>query len=209
MPTLDIYSAQRDKVGEVNLSEEVFGVEVKSYLLHEVVVWQLACRRRGTAKTKTRSEVRGGGKKPWRQKGSGRARVGSSRSPLWRKGGVTFGPKPRDYSFKMHRKVRRQAMRSALTSKLTSDDIIVLDDLDLEAPKTKKMIELLDILKVERKALIVTGCHKPNVYLSARNLQGVSVTFAPLINVYDLLLHDKLILTKEAVAKIEEVYSDA
>ncbi|MCL2548110.1 MAG: 50S ribosomal protein L4 [Symbiobacteriaceae bacterium] len=209
MPQLPVYNTHGEQVGEIELAASVFEAPISEPSLHQAVVAYLAAQRQGTHSTLRRGEVKGGGHKPWRQKGLGRARAGSSRSPLWRKGGVTFGPKPREYRFKMHRQVRRQAMRSALSVKVRDQEVIILEDLTLEAPKTKEIVRLLDNLKVERKALIVTGTPQQNVYLSARNLPGISVTFAPVINVYDLLLHDQLIMTKEAVAKIEEVFSRA
>lgn len=209
MPQLPVLNIQGDKVGEITLNEAVFAAPISSASMHQAVVAYLAAQRQGTHSTLKRGEVRGGGRKPWRQKGTGHARVGSIRSPLWRKGGVTFGPKPRDYRFKMHKQVRRQAMRSALTSKLNDQEMIVLDKINFDAPKTKDMVALLGNLKVDRKALIVTGSPEQNIYLSARNIPGVSVTFADVINVYELLLHDKVIFTQEAVKKIEEVYTRA
>ncbi len=204
MPKVALYNIQGQQVGEINLDEHVFG-EVNEAVLHEAVVMQRASRRRGTAKTLTRSEVRGGGRKPWRQKGTGRARVGSIRSPLWRGGGITFGPQPRKYAYKLPQKVRRLALRSALGSKVRNDNIIVLDELQLEKPQTKKMAAILDTLAVREKALIVTSGENTNVELSARNLQGVTILSVDGLNVYDLLAHEKLIVTKEVVAQIQEV----
>lgn len=207
MPQVAVYNTLGEKTGEMSLCETLFAAEVSEPSLHQAVVAYLAAQRQGTHSTLTRAEVRGGGKKPWRQKGTGRARVGSTRSPLWRKGGVTFGPKPRDYRIKMHKNVKRIAMRSAFTSKVLDQDLIILESLDMSAPKTKEMVTLLKNLKVDRKALFVTADPEKNVYLSARNLPGISVTFAGSVNVYDILLHDKLIILKDAVGKLEEVFA--
>lgn len=209
MPQQPVLNTQGAQVGSIELSDAIFASEISTPSMHQAVVAYLAAQRQGTHSTLKRGEVRGGGKKPWRQKGTGHARVGSTRSPLWRKGGVTFGPKPRDYRIKMNKQIRRLAIRSALSSKVADKDLIVLESIAFDAPKTKSMVQVLNNLKVERKALIVTGTPEQNVYLSARNLPGISVTFAGSINVYDLLLHDKLILTREAVAKIEEVFANA
>ncbi len=207
MATVEVYDMTAEKVGKLELSPAIFEVEMNAGLVHQVVVMQLASRRLGTHKTKNRSEVRGGGRKPWRQKGTGRARAGSRRSPLWRGGGVIFGPNPRDYSFSMPRKQRRLALRCVLSDKLKSGDLIVLDNLDFEAPKTKQMIKLLDDFKIENKALFITEEPKENVQRSVNNIQGVKTIGALGLNVCDILYHDKLILTKDAVAKIEEVYA--
>ncbi|MPM12775.1 50S ribosomal protein L4 [bioreactor metagenome] len=207
MPQVAVYNTLGEKTGEMSLCETLFAAEVSEPSLHQAVVAYLAAQRQGTHSTLTRAEVRGGGKKPWRQKGTGRARVGSTRSPLWRKGGVTFGPKPRDYRIKMHKNVKRIAMRSAFTSKVLDQDLIILESLDMSAPKTKEMVTLLKNLKVDRKALFITADPEKNVYLSARNLPGISVTFAGSVNVYDILLHDKLIILKDAVGKLEEVFA--
>lgn len=206
MPTIDIYSAQRDKVGEVNLADAVFAVEVKPYLLHEVVVWQLACRRRGTAKTKTRGEVRGGGKKPWRQKGTGRARVGSRRSPLWRGGGTIFGPQPRDYSYTVPKKVKRSALRMALSDKLNEQKLLVLRGFDLDGIKTRDFVQVLKRFGIEQ-TLVVTAAADEVLEMSARNVPGVKVLRAEGLNVYDILRYDGLILLESAVGNIEEALS--
>ena len=209
MPQLPVFNTQGAEIGQIELSEFVFASPVSTANMHQAVVAYRAAQRQGTHSTLRRGEVRGGGKKPWRQKGTGRARVGSTRSPIWRKGGVTFGPKPRNYRIRMNDKVRRQAIRSALTCKVKDNETIILDTLSFASPKTKQMMEVLSNLKIERKALIVTGSVEQFVYLSARNIPGISVTFAESINVYDLLLHDKLILTRDAVTKIEEVFANA
>lgn len=203
MPKVALYNIQGQQVGEVDLVEQVFG-EVNEAVLHDVVVMQMASRRRGTAKTLTRAEVSGGGRKPWRQKGTGRARVGSIRSPLWRGGGVVFGPQPRDYSYKLPQKVRRLALRSALASKVRDGNIIVLDSLRLEKPRTKDMVNILNNLAAG-KALLVTASHDTNIELSARNIPGVTFLSSAKLNVYDLLAHEKLVITKEAVEQVQEV----
>jgi len=209
MPQLPVLNIQGNTVGQINLDDSVFAAPISEASMHQVVVQYLAAQRQGTHSTLKRGEVRGGGRKPWRQKGTGRARAGSIRSPLWRKGGVTFGPKPRDYRFSIPKKMRQQAMRSALTTKVLEQNVIVLDTIDFAAPKTKEMMSVLANLQIDRKALIVTESPEQNVYLSARNIPGISVSFAGVINVYELLLHDKLIITQEAVKKIEEVYTRA
>ena len=206
MPTVSVYSMSNEKVGDINLSDSIFNVEMNVGLVHQAVVMQLASQRQGTHSTKTRAEVRGGGRKPWRQKGTGRARVGSRRSPLWRGGGVIFGPKPRDYSFRMPRKQRRLALKCVLSDKVKSGDLIVLDDLNFEAPKTKQFVQLLNDFNVEKKALFITLEMIENVTRSANNIQGVKTIGALNLNVYDILNHDKLFITKDAIAKIEEVY---
>ena len=206
MPTAAVYNMTNEKVGEIELSDGIFNVEMNAGLVHQAVVMQLASQRLGTHSTKTRAEVRGGGRKPWRQKGTGRARVGSRRSPLWRGGGIIFGPKPRDYSFSMPRKQRRLALKCVLSDKVKSGDLIVLDNLNFEAPKTKQFVKLLDDFKVEKKALFITLEMIENVTRSANNIQGVKTIAALNLNVYDILNHDKLFITKDAVAKIEEVY---
>lgn len=206
MPKVAVYNTQGQQVGEIELDDRVFGVEVKEAVLHEAVVAQLASNRRGTASTKGWAEVSGGGRKPWRQKGTGRARAGSIRSPLWRGGAIIFGPKPRDYGYKLPKKVRRLALRSALSAKVQEGNIIVLDDLKLPRPRTKDMIGILKALKVEDdKALIVTAEKDKNVELSARNIPGVTLTPSQGLNVYDVLAHDKLVITREAVERVQEV----
>ncbi|AQS57964.1 50S ribosomal protein L4 [Desulforamulus ferrireducens] len=204
MPKVALYNISGQQVGEVELKDEVFGIEPHEAVLFDAVTMQLACQRQGTHDTKTRAEVRGGGRKPWRQKGTGRARVGSTRSPIWRKGGIVFGPHPRDYSYSLPKKVRRLALKSALSSKVLEQNIIVLDQLTLDAPKTKEMVSILNNLKVN-KALVVTADRDLNVEKSARNIEGVKPLKAAGVNVYDLLKYPKLVITKDAVAKIEEV----
>lgn len=207
MLQVQVLNQTGEKVSELTLNELVFGIEPNNQVIYEVVKAQRAAMRQGTHDVLNRGEVRGGGKKPWRQKGTGRARAGSIRSPIWRKGGVTFGPKPRDYRIKIHKNVKRIAIRSAFSSKVQDQDLIILDSLNMSAPKTKEMVALLKNLKVDRKALFITADPEKNVYLSARNLPGISVTFSGSINVYDILLHDKLIIVKDAVGKLEEVFA--
>lgn len=204
MPKVALYNINGEQVGEVELKDEVFGIEPHEHVMHEAVNMQLANQRQGTHDTKTRSEVRGGGRKPWRQKGTGRARAGSSRSPIWRKGGIVFGPHPRDYSISLPKKVRRLALKSALSSKVLDQNIVVLDSLTIDAPKTKEMVRILSNLKAD-KALVVTVDRDLNVEKSARNIEGVKSLKADGVNVYDLLKYTKLVITKDAVAKIEEV----
>ncbi|MND91333.1 50S ribosomal protein L4 [compost metagenome] len=205
MPKVALFNVSGSQVGEVELNDAVFGIEPNTHVLHEAVVMQRASLRFGTHKVKGRSEVRGGGRKPWKQKGTGRARQGSIRSPQWVGGGVVFGPTPRSYSYKLPKKVRRLAIKSALSSKVIDQDIIVLDALTLNAPKTKEFAAILNNLKVDRKALVVAPSYDDNVALSARNIPGVKFVAADGINVLDVLTHDKLIITKEAVQKVEEV----
>jgi large subunit ribosomal protein L4 len=205
MPKVALYSQNGSTVGEIELNESVFGIEPNQHVLHDAVIMQRASLRQGTHKTKIRSEVAGGGRKPWRQKGTGRARQGSIRSPQWRGGGTVFGPTPRSYSFKLPKKVRRLAIKSALSSKVLDNDILVLDNLVVETPKTKEMVAILNNLNVDRKALIVTADINEAVALSARNIPFVTVVVADGVNVLDVLNHDKLIITKAAVEKVEEV----
>jgi large subunit ribosomal protein L4 len=205
MPKVALYNQNGQTVGEIELNDAVFGIEPNKHVLFEAVIMQRASMRQGTHKTKNRAEVSGGGRKPWRQKGTGRARQGSIRAPQWRGGGTVFGPVPRSYSYKLPKKVRRLAIKSALSSKVLENDIVVLDQLSLEAPKTKEMVKILNNLAVDRKALIVTDELNENVYLSARNIPGVKVVPANGINVLDVLNHDKLVITKAAVEKVEEV----
>ncbi|MNI03460.1 50S ribosomal protein L4 [compost metagenome] len=205
MPKVALFNVSGSQVGEVELNDAVFGIEPNVHVLHDAVVMQRASLRQGTHKVKGRSEVRGGGRKPWKQKGTGRARQGSIRSPQWVGGGVVFGPTPRSYAFKLPKKVRRLAIKSALSSKVVDNDIIVLDQLSFEAPKTKEFAAILNNLKVERKALIVGSSYDDKVALSARNIPGVKFVAADGINVLDVLTYDKLIITKEAVQKVEEV----
>jgi len=205
MPKVAMYNMEGKQVGEIELNDSVFGIEPNEAVVHEAVVMQLASLRRGTQSALTRGEVRGGGRKPWRQKGTGRARAGTIRSPLWRKGGIIFAPKPRDYSYSIPRKKRRLAMKSVLSAKVSGGDIIVLDELSFGQPKTKDMVKVLDNLNVDKKALVVTADATGFVQESARNIPGVKPLVAEGINVYDLLNHDKLIITKAAIAKVEEV----
>jgi large subunit ribosomal protein L4 len=205
MPKVALFNQAGSQVGEIELNESVFGIEPNNHVLFEAVVMQRASLRQGTHKTKIRSEVAGGGRKPWKQKGTGRARQGSIRSPQWRGGGTVFGPVPRSYSYKLPKKVRRLAIKSALSSKVQAENILVLESLAFEAPKTKDFTSLLKGLSVNTKALIVTASLDENVALSARNIPGVTVVAADGINVLDVLNHDKLIMTKAAVEKVEEV----
>ena len=206
MPTVGLFNKQGNKVGDIQLNDKVFAVEVNSDAMHQVVVALLANKRQGTQSAKTRAEVRGGGIKPWRQKGTGRARQGSIRAPQWIKGGVVFAPKPRDYRMSIPKTMRKVAMLSALTSKVQNDEMVVLDELTFEAPKTKEVVNMLSAFEA-KKTLIITAEANENVYKSARNIQGVSVLPVNNINVYDLLNNTKVIITKDAVSKIEEVYA--
>ncbi|MEH7887228.1 MAG: 50S ribosomal protein L4 [Mesobacillus sp.] len=205
MPKVALFNQAGSQVGEIELNESVFGIEPNNHVMFEAVVMQRASLRQGTHKTKIRSEVAGGGRKPWKQKGTGRARQGSIRSPQWRGGGTVFGPVPRSYSYKLPKKVRRLAIKSALSSKVQAESILVLESLAFEAPKTKEFTNVLKGLSVNTKALIVTAGLDENVALSARNIPGVTVVAADGINVLDVLNHDKLIMTKAAVEKVEEV----
>lgn len=205
MPKVALYNKDGAAVGEIELNDSVFGAEVNPALLHEVVVMQLANRRQGTADVKTRAEVAGGGRKPWRQKGTGRARQGSTRSPQWRHGGIVFGPAPRSYAYTMPKKARRRALVSALSSKVQEGSIFVLDQFSLAEPKTKEVTKLLANLKIGGKALIVTANADQNVYRSARNIEGVAASPALDLNVYDVLKYGSLVITRDAVAKVEEV----
>ena len=194
------------EVGTMELNDAVFGVEINENLVHMAVVNQLANNRQGTQKAKTRSEVSGGGRKPWRQKGTGHARQGSTRAPQWTGGGVVFAPVPRDYSFKMNKKEKRAALKSALTSRVQANKLIVLDQLTMDAPKTKAMQNVLNSLNVN-KALVVTKENNANVVLSARNIPSVKTALVNTINVYDVMKYNTVVLTKDAVAAIEEVYA--
>lgn len=207
MPSVEIYNIKGEQVGELELSAEIFAAEVNESLLYDVAQMLLSARRRGTASTKTRGEVRGGGKKPWRQKGTGRARHGSIRSPIWVGGGTTFGPKPRSYRYTVPKKMRRAALFAALTSKLSDKQLIVVDELKLNEPRTKEIVQMLDNLQVKGSVLLVTGGSDINVYKSGRNIPGVATAVAHQINVLALLSYETLILTREAVAKIEEVFA--
>ena len=205
MPQVAVYDISGKTVGQIELSENTFGQPVNAAVLHEVVKAYLANQRQGTQSALTRAEVRGGGIKPWRQKGTGRARQGSTRAPQWRHGGVVFAPKPRDYTIRVNRKVKRLAMKSALSSKVLDQDLIVFDALNLEAPKTKEMVKVLNAVDV-KKALIVLAEPDETVERAARNIPGVKTTLVGTLNVYEILKYQKLILTKESAQKIEEVY---
>ena len=206
MAKVSVYNIEGKVVGDMELNDAVFGVEVNEHLVHMAVVSQLANNRQGTQSAKTRAEVSGGGRKPWRQKGTGHARQGSTRAPQWTGGGVVFAPKPRDYSFKMNKKEKNIALKSALTSRVAENKIIVLDSIKFEEIKTKNMVAVLDNLKVN-KALVVLNDNDQNVVLSARNIPNVKTASTNTINVYDILKYDQLIVTKDAVATIEEVYA--
>lgn len=207
MPKVDLLNVTGEQVGEIELKDEIFGIEPNMAVLHQVVKAQLANKRQGTQSAKTRSEVSGGGRKPWRQKGTGRARQGSIRAPQWIKGGVVFAPKPRDYRQAVPKKVKRLAMKSALSSKVLDKEIIVLDQLVLDVPKTKKMVSILSNINAGGKALIVLPEKNEIVEKSARNIPNVQTLLVNTLNVYDILKYDKLILTKDAVSLIEEVYA--
>ncbi|MBB4825312.1 large subunit ribosomal protein L4 [Sporosarcina luteola] len=205
MPKVSVLNQTGSSVGEIELNEGIFGIEPNEAVLFETLVQQRASLRQGNHKVKTRAEVAGGGRKPWRQKGTGRARQGSIRSPQWRGGGIVFGPTPRSYSYKLPKKVRRLALRSALSTKVRDEEIIVLEGLAFDAPKTKEFVKVLANLSIDKKALFVTADLDETVALSARNIPGVSVVTANGINVLDLVAHDKLVITKGAVEKLEEV----
>ena len=206
MAKVSVYNIEGNKVGDMELNDAVFGVEVNEHLVHMAVVSQLANKRQGTQSAKTRSEVSGGGRKPWRQKGTGHARQGSTIAPQWTGGGIVFAPKPRDYSFKMNKKEKNLALKSVLTSKVAEDKLIVLDSISFDEIKTKKMVAVLNNLKAD-KALVVLNDNDKNVILSAKNIPDVKTALTNTINVYDILKYDKLIVTKDAVATIEEVYA--
>ncbi|MDO5391593.1 MAG: 50S ribosomal protein L4 [Eubacteriales bacterium] len=206
MANVAVYNMEGNEVGTIELNDAVFGVEVNEHLIHLAVVRQLANKRQGTQKAKTRSEVRGGGRKPWRQKGTGHARQGSIRAPQWTGGGVVFAPTPRDYEVKMNKKERRAALKSALTSRVQDNKLVVLDELKLDEIKTKEMQKVLTNLKVN-KALVVMPQLDQNVVLSARNIENVATATTSTINVYDVMKYSTVILTKDAVASIEEVYA--
>ena len=206
MANVSVYNMEGKEVGTIELSDAVFGVQVNEHLVHMAVVQQLANNRQGTQKAKTRSEVSGGGRKPWRQKGTGHARQGSTRAPQWTGGGVVFAPVPRDYSFKLNKKEKRAALKSALTSRVQNNKLIVVDELKSDEIKTKKFQAVLDNLKVS-KALVVLADNDEKVVMSARNIPAVKTALTSTINVYDILKGDTVILTKDAVAKIEEVYA--
>ena len=206
MANVSVYNMEGKEVGTIELSDAVFGVEVNEHLVHMAVVQQLANNRQGTQKAKTRSEVSGGGRKPWRQKGTGHARQGSIRAPQWKGGGVVFAPVPRDYSFKLNKKEKRAALKSALTSKVQDSRLVVVDELKFDEIKTKNFVNVMNNLKVE-KGLVVIADNDVNVVMSAKNVADVNTALVNTINVYDIMNAKTLVLTKDAVAKIEEVYA--
>ena len=206
MANVAVYNMEGKEVDKIELNDSIFGVEINEHLVHMAVLQQLANKRQGTQKAKTRSEVRGGGRKPWRQKGTGHARQGSTRSPQWTGGGIVFAPKPRDYSFKMNKKEKRIALLSALSSKVAESKIVVLDEFKLDEIKTKKFVEVMNNLKVENALVVLEGENK-NVVLSGRNIPSVKVTATNEINTYDVLKYTTLVVTKAAVEKLEEVYA--
>ena len=207
MPKVALYNMEGSQIGDIELNENVFAAEVNETAIHTIVKNYLANQRQGTQSTKTRSEVRGGGIKPWRQKGTGRARQGSIRATQWIKGGIALGPKPRDYRYSVNKKLKAVALKSALSSKVSESAFIVVDSIALEEIKTKKVCEMLTNLKVNTSALIVTNEKNDNVVKSANNIQGVATTFMGSLNVYDILKYDVMVITKDAVSKIEEVYA--
>lgn len=207
MPKIDVYSVAGKKVSDIELNENVFGIEPNEAIVHSVLINYLANQRHGTQNTKTRSEVRGGGRKPWRQKGTGRARQGSIRAPQWIKGGIALGPKPRSYKYRVNKKEKRLAIISLLSSKVMNNNLVVVDKFDFKEIKTKQMAEAMKNLKVEGKALIVIPSKDEMVQKSARNLEGVRTASVSTINVYDLLKYNKLVLTVDTVKKLEEVYA--
>lgn len=207
MPKIDVYDINGKKVKELELNEAVFGIEPNEAVVHSVLVNFLANQRQGTQSTKTRSEVSGGGRKPWRQKGTGRARQGSIRVPQWIKGGIALGPKPRSYKYTVNKKERQLAVKSVLSSKVLENELVVVDSLPLNDIKTKEMVKALSNLKVEGKALIMLPEKNEKVQKSARNIEGVKTTLVETINVYDLLKYNKLVVTEDAVKKLEEVYA--
>ncbi len=207
MPKVDLYDMSGKVVGDINLSDNVFGIDVNKEVVHQVVVNQLANKRQGTQSTKTKSEVRGGGIKPWKQKGTGRARQGSIRSAQWIKGGIVLGPKPRSYRYTLPKKVRRLALKSVLSSKVSENEIIVLDSLNFDKIKTKQMAEVLKNLKIDGTAVVLIADKNENVERSANNIPGIKTLLANTVNVYDIVKHSKLIITKDAVSKVEEVYA--
>ena len=207
MPKIDVYNIEGKKVSDLELKEEVFGIEPNEALVHSVLVNYLANQRQGTASTKTRAEVSGGGRKPWKQKGTGRARQGSTRSPQWIKGGIALGPKPRDYRYTINKKERRLAIKSVLSSKVLENNLVVVDTLQFEEIKTKQMVNTLANLKVEGKTLVVLPEKNLNVQKSAKNIEGVKTTLINTINVYDLLKYEKLVIDVQAVKSLEEVYA--
>lgn len=207
MPKVDLFNMKGETVGEIELNDNIFGIDVNENAVHLAVQNQLANKRQGTQSTKTKSEVRGGGKKPWRQKGTGRARQGSIRSAQWIKGGIVLGPKPRSYSYTLPKKLKKLALKSALTSKVNEKEILVLDVLNFDSIKTKQMANVLDSLKVATSVLIVLDSKNDAVEKSARNIPGVKTAFVNTINVFDILKYEKFIITRDAVEKVEEVYA--
>ena len=207
MASVKVYDIEGNEVETLELNDAVFGVEINEHIMHKAVVGQLANSRQGTQSAKTRSEVSGGGRKPWRQKGTGHARQGSTRAPQWTGGGVVFAPKPRDYSFKMNKKEKAGAIKSALTTKVNEEKFFVMDSLKFDEIKTKKMVSVLDALKVNKALVVLDGEDNDNVEVSARNIAGVRTVYSNTINVYDILKYDTIIITKSAVAKLEEVYA--
>ena len=207
MPSIDVYNVEGKKVKQVELKEEVFGIEPNESVVHSVLVNFLANQRQGTQSTKTRAEVRGGGRKPWRQKGTGRARQGSIRAPQWIKGGIALGPKPRSYTYKVNKKEKQLAIKSLLSSKVLENELTVVEKLEMKEAKTKEMVKTLSNLKVEGKTLIIVADKNENVYLSSRNIEGVKAITLNMINVYDLLHYNKLVLPLDTVKKLEEVYA--
>ena len=207
MPSIDVYNIEGKKVKTVDLKEEIFGIEPNETIVHSVLVNYLANQRQGTQSTKTRSEVRGGGRKPWKQKGTGRARQGSIRAPQWIKGGIALGPKPRSYKYKVNKKERQLAIKSLLSSKVLENDLVVVDKFDFKEIKTKQMVDAMKKLKVEEKAFVVLPASNEVVQKSARNIQNVKTGSVNTINVYDLLKYKKLVLTVDAIKKLEEVYA--
>ncbi len=205
MAKLDLYNMSGEKTGTIDVKDEIFGVEVKKSVLHDVVVNYLANQRQGTQSALTRTEVRGGGIKPWRQKGTGRARQGSIRAPQWTGGGVVFAPKPRDYSYRLNKKVKALALKMALSSKVNTEDIIVVDGLKFDEIKTAEAAKMLKALGADGKALVVTAANDTNVYKSVRNIEGAKASNVDVLNVYEILNHKKFIIAKDAVEKIEEV----
>ena len=207
MPKVALYDIAGSQIGDVELSDDIFGVKVNTHVMYEAVKNYLANQRQGTQSAKTRGEVRGGGRKPWRQKGTGRARQGSIRAPQWIGGGVVFAPKPRDYSYKLPKKIKRLALKSALSSKVRDNEIIVVDSLVLDKPKTKDMVKILSNLKAGKKTLVVIPERDENVILASRNIPGVKTAYVNTVNVYDILNCDSFLITKDAVNKVEEVYA--
>lgn len=207
MPKISVYNIEGKKVKDLELNESIFGIKPNEKIVHIALVNYMANQRQGTANTLTRSEVSGGGRKPWRQKGTGRARQGSIRAPQWIKGGIALGPKPRDFSYKINKKERQLAIKSVLSSKVLENNLVVVDKLDLKEIKTKNMVKALENLKVEGKTLIVLPEKNENVQMSARNIEGVKTSLTSTINIHDLLNYNKLILTVDSVKKLEEVYA--